>query len=192
MPKRPGNPLTTDELYRRALAIVDAEGLEALTMRRLAAAVRVRAPSLYNHVASKEDLIDGALGVMRSELCLPDPMPEDWKAVMETILAAYRRVLTAHPNMMPLAGRRLPDDSSSGLAYLTQQGFSPDQAVELWQSLTALTIGFSMFSSGYAVRGLDGVPDELESRAAEWRDQTCDRALGVIMEAFEKKRAVPD
>jgi AcrR family transcriptional regulator len=188
MPKRPGNPLTTEELYRRALAIVDDNGLEALTMRRLAAAVGVRAPSLYNHVTGKEELIDGALGVMRAELRLPDPMPEDWKTVMETILMAYRRVLADHPNMMPLAGRRLPSDEDSGLAYLVQQGFAPDQAVELWQTLTALTIGFSLFSSGYADGGAAGMPVDFENRAAEWRDETYTRALRLIMETFESDR----
>lgn len=191
MPRRPGKPLTTEELYQRALAIVDEEGLEALTMRRLAAEVGVRAPSLYNHVHNKDELIDGALGVMRSELVLPDPMPEDWMTVMETILGAYRRVLAAHPNMMPLAGRRLPGEEGSGLLYLTHQGFSRDQAVELWQSLTALAIGFSLFSSGYADRGAAGLPNEFESRADEWRDETCVRALRLIMDGFER-RAVPD
>ncbi len=77
--------LTKDESYARALAIVDEEGLAALTMRRLACDVGVKAPSLYNHVPSKEALIDGMLALMRSEVRLPDPPPGDWMELTELI-----------------------------------------------------------------------------------------------------------
>jgi len=185
MQQRSGSTLTSEHLYERALAIVDEDGLEALTMRRLAADVGVQAPSLYNHVASKEDLLDGALALMRSEVQAPVPLPEDWKDLMEALLTEYRRVLTAHPNMMPLAARRLRGDEESGLNYLADQGFSTDEAVELWQSLVALVVGFSMFSSGYARTDSTGLRDEFEDRATEWREATCTRALRTIMDGYQ-------
>lgn len=185
---RPSGPLTKEQLYERALAIVDDEGLESLSMRRLAADVGVKAPSLYNHVSSKEDLIDGMLGLMRSEIRLPEPLPEDWMTLMEAILLEYLRVLAAHPNMMPLAGRRLPGRDQSGLAYLGEQGFTPDQAVELWQSLVALVVGFSTFSSGHTPTDTRELPDELGRRAGEWHDETCTKALRLIMEAYDTRR----
>jgi AcrR family transcriptional regulator len=171
-----------------ALSIVDEEGLAALSMRRLAAAVGVKAPSLYNHVTCKEDLLDGVVGLMRSEIRLPDPVPEDWMDLMEGILTEYRRVLAAHPNMMPLAGRRLGGGDQSGLAYLVDQGFSPDQAVELWQSLVAFAVGFSMFSSGYAATGRLGVPENLAIRVEEWRDETFSKTLRMIMETYQSQK----
>lgn len=167
--------------------MVDEEGLAALSMRRLAAAVGVKAPSLYNHVTSKEDLLDGVVGLMRSEIRLPDPVPEDWMDLMEEILTAYRRVLAAHPNMMPLAGRRLDGGDRSGLAYLVDQGFSPDQAVELWQSLVALTVGFSMFSSGYAATGNRDLPEDVATRVEEWRDETFSKTLRMVMAAYQSQ-----
>lgn len=182
---RPSGPLTKEQLYERALAIVDEDGLEALSMRRLASEVGVKAPSLYNHVSSKEDLLDGALELMRSEVRPPEPLPEDWMTVMETILAEYRRVLAAHPNMMPLAGRRLPGGGQSGLAYLADQGFKPDQAVELWQSLVSVVVGFSTFSSGYTPTDTRELPEELAERVGEWRDKTCTTALRLIMEGYD-------
>ena len=186
--RRRGRALTKDGLCERALAIVDEEGLEALTMRRLAKDVGVKAPSLYNHVQSKEALIDGALSRMRSELCLPDPPPEDWMTLMEAIFTEYRRVLAAHPNMMPLAGRRLEGEGDSGLAFLAEQGFSREQAVDLWQSMVALVVGYSMFSSSYAETGTRGLSPEFEERVTEWRDDTCARTLRMIMEAYDVER----
>lgn len=189
--RRRAKPLSKNELYERALAIVDEEGLDALTMRRLARDVGVEAPSLYNHVASKEALIDGTLSLMRSELRLPDPPPKDWMKLMEAILADYRRILSAHPNMMPLAGRRLDGETDSGLAFLTEQGFSSEEAVELYQSLVAFVVGFSMFSSRYAETGTNGLSSELSMRLTDWRDETCARTLRMIMKAHEKARMQP-
>jgi AcrR family transcriptional regulator len=175
-------------LYRRALAIVDAEGLEALTMRRLASDVGVKAPSLYNHVAGKDQLIDGALRVMRTELRLPDPLPDDWMPLMEAVFSEYRRVLQAHPHLMPLAGRRLEGNDDSGIEYLIDQGFSLDRAVELWQSLAAIAVGFTMFASGYTETDTRGLPEGVASRVSDWRDQTYTKALRTIMESYERER----
>lgn len=177
-------------MYERALAIVDEEGLAALTMRRLAQDVGVKAPSLYNHVPGKEALIDGALSRMRSEVRLPDPPPDDWMTLMGLVFGEYRRVLAAHPNMMPLAGRRLDEGGDSGLAFLVEKGFSRERAVELWQSMVALVVGFSMFGSGYAETGTTGLSPEFEERATEWRGETCARTLRMVMEAYDAERVI--
>jgi AcrR family transcriptional regulator len=186
VPERTSRPLTRDLLCRRALAIVDEQGLDALTMRRLAADVGVKAASLYNHVSGKDDLIEGVLRVMRSEFRLPSPAPDGWKALLAAIFTEYRRVLAAHPNMMSLAGRRLQGERDSGLEFLVAQGFTTGQAVQLWQSLLAVVVGFSMFTSGYAQTDTAGLPDELGARAHQWRDETCDQALLAIMDAYEQ------
>jgi AcrR family transcriptional regulator len=179
--------LTKDRLYARALAIVDEEGLEALTMRRLAQDVGVKAASLYNHVPSKEALLDGALALMRSEMRLPEPLPDDWMDLMEAIFSAYRQVLAAHPNMMPFAGRRLEGDS--GLAFLRERGFERDQAVELWQSLVALVVGFSVMSSGLMETETRGLASEFIERVTEWRDETCTKTLQMIMRGYDAERS---
>jgi AcrR family transcriptional regulator len=188
MAARRGKALTRDRLFERALAIIDQEGLEALTMRRLAADVGVKAPSLYNHVGGKEELVDGALARMRAEMRLPQPSPEGWKGLMEAVFLAYRRVLADHPHMMPLAGRRLGGESDSGLAFLAEQDFSPDTAVELWQSLAAVVVGFSTFGSGGAATDTRGLSSEFQERVTDWREETCAKALRAIMEAYEGER----
>jgi AcrR family transcriptional regulator len=186
--KKRTTPLTRDELFERALAIVDAEGLEALTMRHLAEDVGVEAASLYYHVPNKDALLDGVLIRMRAEMRIPEQLPTDWMDLMEAIFAEYRRVLTAHPNLMSLAGRRVESDPDSGLVFLVQQGFSNEDAVDLWQSMIALTVGFSVLGSPYARSDTFDLPDDLRARMSEWRDESYRRTLRMILQAYENAR----
>jgi AcrR family transcriptional regulator len=182
-------PLTRDELFARGLEIVDAEGLEALTMRRLASEVGVEAASLYHHVPNKEALLDGLVVLMRSEVRVPDPLPEDWRDLMAAIFTEYRRVLAAHPNLVSFAGRGVESDPEvSGLVFLTQIGFSDNEAVELWQSMMAYVVGFSMFSSASAQSDVDDLPEGLAARMSEWHDETCTRALRMMIDAYDSLR----
>jgi len=178
-------PLTSDELFATALRIVDSEGLDALSMRRLAKEVGVEAASLYHHVPNKDALIDGMLVRMRSEIRLPDPMPTDWKDVYAAIFAEYYRMLAGHPNLVIYAGRRVETDpETSGLEALVHMGFSEDDAVALWQSIIALCAGFSLFSSSYAETDTSDLPAGLARRMAEWREETVGRTLRVILEGY--------
>lgn len=188
-PKKRTTPLTKDELFTAALAIADAEGLEALSMRRLAAEVGVEAASLYHHLPNKDALLSGVIVKMRSEMRIPDPLPEDWRELLIAIFAEYRRVLAAHPNLTPLAGRRVETDPDSGLVFLTQLGFSDDDAVELWQSMIALAVGFSIFGSAYAESHVGDLPSDLAARMSDWRDETCVRSLRMLIDAYDAERA---
>lgn len=188
-PKKRTTPLTKDELFSAALAIADAEGLDALSMRRLATEVGVEAASLYHHLPNKDALLDGVVVRMRAEMRLPDPLPEDWKELMLAIFAEYRRILAAHPNLTSLAGRRVETDPDSGLVFLTQLGFSDDDAVELWQSMIALAVGFSVFGSAYAESDVSDLPTALAARMSDWRDETCVRSLRMLIEAYDAARA---
>jgi AcrR family transcriptional regulator len=181
-------PLTRGWLIVRALAIVDRDGLDALTMRRLASDVGVRASSLYNHVSGRDDLLDGAVQLMRSEMTLPDPPPLDWREALTAVYIEYLRVLSRHPHLMPLAGRRSLEAELSGLEYLTRTGFDTSDAVELWQSLTALVTGFAMFRSGYVESDVRGLPEVLAEQARDWRIETCTDALRLLMDAYEPRR----
>ncbi len=184
-------PLTRDELYRRALAIIDAEGLEALSMRRLAKDVGVEAASLYHHVANKDELLNGALEQMRTEVQLPDPMPTDWRDIMEVIWIAYRRMLAAHPNMVPLAGKRVDSDPLGALEWLIQLGLSQDDAVGLWQSMLAYSVGFSMFGSANAALDTYDLSPGLAARLSEWRDETAVMTLRMIIDSYDARREGP-
>jgi AcrR family transcriptional regulator len=176
--------LTRQELLDAALRVVDEEGLAALTMRRLADAVGVEPMSLYHHVPSKEALLDQTVERMRSEMRLPEPMPRDWPEILEVIFVEYRRVLVAHPNLLPLASRRTDNTSISGLEFLVQQGIELGAAVELYQSLVAFTIGFSALSAATATADWTSLPAELGERVRDWRESTFRRGLRAIMTTF--------
>lgn len=183
--------LTKDHIFETALQLVDADGLDALTMRRLASRLGVQAASLYHHVPDKDALIDGVLVKMRSEIQIPDPIPADWKDLMEAIFAEFGRVLAAHPNLVSLAGRRVETDPDSGLVFLTELGFSDDEAVELWQSMIACTVGFAVFGSAYAKSDTWDLPDALAERMVDWRDETRSKALRAIIDALDARRGSP-
>jgi AcrR family transcriptional regulator len=188
--RRRSRPLTRDELLDAALGIVDSEGLAALTMRRLADAVGVEAMSLYHHVPDKETLLDWTVDRMRSEMRLPETEPADWADALEAIFAEYRRVLTAHQNMLPLAARRTDQAGTSGLTYLIDQGLTADEAVELYQSLVAFTIGYSVLSSSMMETAWSGLPDALAERLSEWREGTFRRTLRIVMDGYRAGKGV--
>jgi len=183
-------PLNTDELFSTALRIVDDEGLEALSMRRLANEVGVEAASLYHHIPNKDALIDGMLLKMRTEMRVPDPLPEDWVDMFAAIFVEYYRMLAAHPNLVIYAGRRVESDpETSGLEALTFMGFSKDDAVELWQSLIAVCAGFSLFSSSQAQTDTTDLPEGLALRMMKWEDATVATTLRTILLGYASRRA---
>jgi AcrR family transcriptional regulator len=146
-------PLTRAEILGAALAIVDAEGLDALTMRRLAADLGVEAMSLYYHVASKEALLDGVVETVLAEMELPAAAPEDWMDLLESMLLSFRRALADHPNAIPILVAR-PLNTSVSASYveapvraLGAAGFSPAQTGEAYQSLIAYSFGHALISS---------------------------------------------
>src|SRR5260370_30766364 len=94
MPAR-RNPLTRQRVLRAAVALADENGIEALTMRRLVKAVGVEAMSVYNHVASKEDLLDGMIDVVFSEIELPSA-GDAWQTAMRKRAMSVRAVLSRH------------------------------------------------------------------------------------------------
>jgi AcrR family transcriptional regulator len=105
---RPTNPLLSREaIVSTALALADSEGLEALSTRRLAAELGVAGPSLYNHVGTKDELLDDVVDTvltkvdtsMFAELSAEKP---HWRAALEKWARTYRDAIAAHPNIVPV------------------------------------------------------------------------------------------
>lgn len=182
--RRRDRRLTRDEVLDAALGIVDSEGLSALTMQRLAASVGVEAMSLYHHVPSKAVLLDWTVDRIRSEMRLPEPAPDDWADALEAVFVEYWRVLTAHPNLLPLSARRTDRAGTSGLVYLIDRGVPPDDAVELYQSLVAFTVGYSMLGSSMVETAWAGLPEDLAERLRDLRETTFRRTLRIVMGGY--------
>jgi AcrR family transcriptional regulator len=104
---RPPQPLLSrDRIVSTALALADSEGLEAVSTRRLASELGVTGPSLYNHVGTKEELLDDMVDAvlarvdtsMFDKLSVTNPA---WRTALEKWARAYRETIAVHPNIVP-------------------------------------------------------------------------------------------
>lgn len=103
---RPRNPLLSrDRIVGAALALVDAEGLEALSTRRLATELGVSGPSLYNHVATKDELIDAVVDTVLAEVDTGMFGRVEWRTALREWARSYRAALAAHPKVVPALAR---------------------------------------------------------------------------------------
>src|SRR5712691_539571 len=89
-------PLSRERVLRAAVTLADEGGIEALSMRKLAKELGVEAMSLYNHVANKDEILDGIIDVVASEIDLPSD-GADWKTAMRRSAISTRDVLLRHP-----------------------------------------------------------------------------------------------
>ncbi|HEY5985389.1 MAG TPA: TetR family transcriptional regulator [Streptosporangiaceae bacterium] len=99
--------LSRQQVLRAALDYVDEHGLEALSMHKLGAALGVKAMSLYKHVADKDDLLDGIVGLLWEEIPAQPPAG-DWRDGIRWLAAALRDLVHRHPHAAPLLTSR-PD-----------------------------------------------------------------------------------
>jgi AcrR family transcriptional regulator len=88
--------LSRTRILRSALELADQEGLEGVSMRKVAQGLEVQAMSLYNHVANKEDLIDGMVELVVGEMTVPEA-GKPWKAEMRRRAIVAHEVLLQHP-----------------------------------------------------------------------------------------------
>src|SRR5215207_3964399 len=93
--RAPRTPLSRQRVLHAAAALADESGLEALSMRKLGEAVGVEAMSLYTHIANKDDLLDGMIDTVFSEIELPSG-EDDWRTAMRQRAISVRRVLSRH------------------------------------------------------------------------------------------------
>jgi AcrR family transcriptional regulator len=114
----PRPPLSKERALATALALADAEGIESVTMRKLAKALGVEAMSLYHHVANKNDILDGMVEMVFGEIELPTD-ETDWKSAMRQRAASLRAALTRHPWAISIMESR----TSPGPATLRHHDF---------------------------------------------------------------------
>lgn len=99
-------PLTRADLVRTAMEIGDSEGLAAVSIRRIATRLGVRAMSLYSHIDKKEDLLDLMADELLVEVLVPPgELPTGWREAISTIVRLERRALLRHPWAVELAGQ---------------------------------------------------------------------------------------
>jgi AcrR family transcriptional regulator len=193
---RPSKPLVTKErIMRAALAVVDEEGPDALSAARIAARLGVKGPSLYNHVSGREEIVDGICELIVAEMDL-DMSIRPWHAAVETWARAYRAVLAAHPNAVPLFRVR-PAQSPAALqgyadafACLRAAGWPEEYLLPVAHSIECLIIGSLLVvnTPHDLAPGTEGLPAGLEPLLApppHHRELTFDIGLTALLHGLQ-------
>lgn len=150
-PKKPRKraPLTQERVLRKAVALADKLGIEALSMRRLGQALGVEAMSLYKHVASKEELLAGIVDRVVSEIDAP-ALRGDWKAAMRSRATSAHAVLMRHPWATMLlvsqanVGPAMLRYVDATIGCLREAGFSFAMADHAWNAIDNHVYGFTL------------------------------------------------
>ncbi|MDP8932000.1 MAG: TetR/AcrR family transcriptional regulator C-terminal domain-containing protein [Actinomycetota bacterium] len=145
----PRIPLSRERVVRAAVAFADESGIETLTMRKLGEALGVEAMSLYNHVANKDDLLDGMVDLVFSEIDLPSA-GVDWKTAMRQRAISARQALSRHPWAIGLMESRTSPGPATlrhhdaVIGSLRQAGFSITLAAHAFSLLDSYIYGFAL------------------------------------------------
>lgn len=146
---KPRQTLNRERVLQGAVAYADENGLETLSMRKLAKALGVEAMSLYNHVADKDDLLVGMVEVVSKEFAGPTP-DVGWKAAIRGSAIDARAALLRHPWACALAESR-SESGPERMRYLEAVvgtmlggGFSIEMAYHANLTLDSYIYGFTL------------------------------------------------
>ncbi|SDG86616.1 transcriptional regulator, TetR family [Lentzea fradiae] len=160
---RPSTPLlSADRIRSAALAIIDRDGLDGLSMRKLAAELGVQAASLYGHVRTKDQLLNDIAASILQPVDMSG-FDVDWREGLVRCARSYREALSAHPNIVPFlaygpAGR---EESLRRLdilnGALVNAGWSRREATMIVAGLMFIVFGaaLSSFSNGFSADPAD-------------------------------------
>lgn len=156
---RPRKPLlSTDRIVETARALVDAEGLAALSTRRLAAELGVSGPSLYNHFRTKDEILEAVADSVSTQVDLSMfEGDRDWRTALHDWALSYRSALRDHPNIVPVlaqgpgrrpAGLRLAD---AVYGAMVDAGWPAAQATSIGALMRYFIMGSALgsFAGGF-------------------------------------------
>ena len=214
--KRPARrtPLDRTKVLRAALQMADNDGLESLSMRSLARVLKVEAMSLYNHVANKEDILDGLVELVASEIEVPS-IGGAWKAAMRRRAISAHTVLMQHPWATMLFVSRMNIGPNmlryvdATIGCLRAAGFSYPMADYAWNTLDAYIYGFTLQRLNFPLEPaeyasaakqflplipvdqfpyLNGMSQEVIAGRHDGLQQL-ERGLDLLLDGFEQVRA---
>ena len=146
MSSRTRTPLNKERVLAAAVALADADGVESVSMRRIAQELGVEAMSLYNHVANKDEILDGLVEAVAGEI-EPPPDGVDWKSALRHILVSAHETLLRHRWAQSLwMARGAPGPArlryaESILRTLREAGFSAELTYHAFHIVEALVLG---------------------------------------------------
>lgn len=169
--KRP--KLTSQRVIEAAIELADDVGVESLTIRKLAERLGVGAMTIYHHVPSKEEIIDGMVEFVFSQIEMPQP-GQDWKTAMRRRCVSAREVLKRHPWAAPLMeSRTSPGPANMShhdavIACLRDGGLSIRMTAHAYAILDSFIYGFAFEEAILPSGGGEGFAEIAEQIAAHF------------------------
>lgn len=159
---RPAKPLITrDDTVRVTIALIDQDGLDALTVQAVANALHVTAPSLYYHYRDKDELLADVARALLHEIRAPEDVVGDWEQRVIALGMATRHVILQHPNAAVLLLRFFPKRLMLG-AYertLTDCPYPRETGLVILEALEKLVYGSVLFAAAAIAHHSPAMPD---------------------------------
>ncbi len=155
-------------MLRGAVAVADAGGIGSLTIRSLARELGVKPMSVYYHVASKDEILDGIVDLVFSEIELPSA-DGDWRSEMRRRAISARRALRRHPWAIGLLQSRTSPGPATlrhhdaNIGTLRGAGFSVEMTAHAYALLDSYIYGFALSEAALPINGPETVADVAES-----------------------------
>lgn len=209
-------PLSRARVLQAALELADASGVEALTMRRLGDELGFEAMSLYRHVASKRDLLDGMLDLVLAECRLPEG-EADWVESVRTSARSMHDALRRHrwASQLLMTGSHIRPARLRYMERLLEclrgAGFDSDTTYHVYHLIDGYIFGFTSWEIAYtsipvdsetAAQLMESIPWDDYPQLADHRDQhfedgphrkvsAFEVGLDLILEGLRKQLAPP-
>jgi AcrR family transcriptional regulator len=174
-----------------AVAVADAGGIAALTIRSLATELGVKPMSVYHHVANKDEILDGIVDIVFSEIDLPDP-DGDWQTEMRKRAGSAREALRRHPWAIGLLESRTnPGPATlkhhdSVIGSLRRAGFSVVMTAHAYALIDAYVYGFALSEASLPINGPETVPEVAEQMMEFFTAEDYPHLLEFSMEHIMK------
>lgn len=165
VPRRP--PITRAAIVDAALGVLDGEGLDALSMRRVAAEMGTGAAALYRHVANKDELLDLLLDRVIGEIEPPPPPdPERWAEQLKEVGRNVRAGMLRHRDVVRVSMGRFPAGPNGlrfaeGLIGILRAGGLPDRLAATASHLSTVIVNAFALEDTAPLGGVDATPDEV-------------------------------
>jgi AcrR family transcriptional regulator len=162
-------PLSRARVMQAAVALADEAGLEAFSMRGLAQELGVVPMALYKHVANKEELLDGMVDIVFSEIELPSG-DLDWRSAMRRRAISTREALKRHSWAIGMMESRQPGpenlrNHNAVMGCLRKAGFSFETAIHAYSVQDAYIYGFALQEKDLAFETPESAGEAAERRA---------------------------
>lgn len=187
---RPKVPLISRrKALETALEIIDSEGLQALSIRRLGEALNVNGASLYHHFKGKDDILIGATQLALADVTAPRSDSDNWRVWLPMNAYRTRQALIAHPELIPIMLRRVPmgigtAEVEASVERLKSEGVPMSAIVPLMESFEMLAIVSALQVAGGSNVGLDEedvATSSLYRQAVKARGLSDDELFEVVL-----------